>query len=77
VSRQVAVIFANGGTTPIIAAKAATSTIPIVFAIPEDPVKLGLISNLARPSGNLTGVNFFFGELETCPFCNRPDLSLL
>src|SRR5262249_16385924 len=53
------VIVTSGGTAPSIAAKAATSTIPIVFAIPEDPVKLGLIASLARPGGNLTGVNFF------------------
>jgi putative tryptophan/tyrosine transport system substrate-binding protein len=63
VRKQVALIVTSGGTAPTIAAKAATTTIPIVFAIPEDPVKLGLIASLARPGGNLTGVNFFFGEL--------------
>jgi hypothetical protein len=54
VRRQVAVIVTSGGTVPTIAAKAATTTIPIVFAIPEDPVKLGIIGSLARPGGNLT-----------------------
>src|SRR5215831_4831685 len=62
VRRQVAVIVTIGPSTARVA-KAATVTIPIVFVAPEDPVSLGLVASLARPGGNLTGVNIFSAEL--------------
>jgi putative ABC transport system substrate-binding protein len=62
VRRRVVVIATTSGGA--FASKAATATIPIVFVAAEDPVKLGLVATLARPGGNLTGINFFEAELS-------------
>ena len=59
-----AVIVTTGGASSALAAKAATTTIPVVFLVGEDPTRIGLVSSLTRPDGNLTGVNLYANELE-------------
>src|SRR6266700_399691 len=75
VGQQVALIIAGGGDRPALAAKAATTTIPIVFTGSDDPVGFGLVTSLNRPGSNVTGVSLFTSELEVKRFALLRELA--
>jgi putative tryptophan/tyrosine transport system substrate-binding protein len=75
VGQQVALIVAGGGDRPALAAKVATTTIPIVFTGSDDPVGFGLVTSLNRPGGNVTGVSLFTSELEVKRFALLRELA--
>ena len=74
VSQQISLIVAGGGDRPALAAKAATTTIPIVFTGSDDPVKFGLVASLHHPGANVTGVSVFQSKLEAKKFALLRDL---
>ncbi|MGB7010205.1 MAG: ABC transporter substrate-binding protein, partial [Pseudolabrys sp.] len=65
VRRKVAVLVATGGVPTVLAAKAATTTVPVAFAIGGDPVRFGFVTSLSRPGGNMTGVSLLVTQMET------------
>jgi putative ABC transport system substrate-binding protein len=72
--RRGVAVLVTGGAPASIAAKKITTATPIVFTVPEDPVRLGLVASLARPGGNMTGINFFQAELAAKRFALLRDL---